>query len=178
MVRGRGTRYLDYSYLLTDNPVNSIGNILGRWPLVHAINPKVQRAIIFTHYAHTIPHLQTIQVLAVLLQDCDSVVHDAIPGHHPRPRPNIGHCEGELQVVRTVRRHPDLNGARPLGNHALETHLEEFVRSEGAPSEDHAVVKVLGRTAKKYKVIILLYSSSLPAPSSLTRVAVLSVHCA
>ena len=86
--------------------------------------------------------------MSVLVQDGGSVVHDAVPRHHPRARAQVGHGGGQLQVRRVVRRHADLDGARPLVHHLVDADLEHLVGAERPAAQHHAVVEVVGRTVE------------------------------
>jgi len=40
-------------------------------------------AVILAHNTHPIAHLQAIQILPILFDYCDAVLHDPVPCHHP-----------------------------------------------------------------------------------------------
>lgn len=47
-----------------------------------------------------------------------------------------------------MRGDTDFNGARPLIHHLVDTDLEHLVRAQRPAAQDHAVIEVIGRTAK------------------------------
>lgn len=72
---------------LTNDSIHPFRDVARRWALIHAIHPEVQRSVILTNHTYTVAHLQTIQILAVQLDDGRAIVHHPISGHHPRARP-------------------------------------------------------------------------------------------
>lgn len=109
-----------------DDAEHALGDAAGGRALVVAVHEEVQRAALLAHHAHAVAHLQAVQVLAVLVEDRSAVVHHAVAGHHPRARAHVRHRERELQLGGRVRRHADLDAARPLRHHLVQAHLEQF----------------------------------------------------
>ena len=47
-----------------------------------------------------------------------------------------------------MRRHADLDGARPLIHHLVDAHLEHFIGAQRTTAQDHTMVEVVRRTVQ------------------------------
>ncbi len=93
------------------------------------------------------PYLESIQILAVFVNDGCSVVHDAVTGHHPRATAHVRHGGREVQVQGRVRCHSDLDRPRPLVHHLVEANLEHLVGPQVTARQHDSVVKIIQSTA-------------------------------
>lgn len=87
---------------------------------------------------------------AVVVENGDSVVHDAVGGHHVGVESgHVGHGGREVEIGRVGGAHADLQRARPLRHRALQLHREDFAGTERSVGEDHAVIEIVLRAAEK-----------------------------
>ena len=89
-------------------------------------------------------------------------MHHTIACHHPGPGPHIGHLlefrfrvnfienliiltdrAGELQVTGSMGRHTNLYGARPLGDHPVQSHLEHLVSLDWPVGQTNTEVEII-----------------------------------
>lgn len=87
-------------FILTTDAINVFRNICRGWPLVGVIHIEMQCAIFLTHNPDPIACLQSIQILTLLFNVGDAVMHHFITSHHPGVRPQVGHSEGEIEFQR------------------------------------------------------------------------------
>lgn len=128
------------------NSIHFLRKSPGGHALTNPIHKEDQIPSRGPQHPHAILLLQLIQVSAVVLINAAAVLQNAIPGHDPGAMPELGGGgrKGGFQDVRVARGDPDLDGAGPGVDLAVEPNLKDLIVLQGERGEDETVIEFLG----------------------------------